>query len=110
MLIIIIVLLTYATYHYSAKRSLMRKCFLFSVTVLFFLACSSNKKVNTNKQGNEKPPFGGLGAFDTQGHRGCRGLMPENTIPAMLYALDLGVTTLEKIGRASCRERVSSPV
>jgi glycerophosphoryl diester phosphodiesterase len=34
-------------------------------------------------------------AFDKQGHRGCRGLMPENTIPAMLHALDLGVTTLE---------------
>ncbi len=34
-------------------------------------------------------------SFDNQGHRGCRGLMPENTIPAMLHALDLGVTTLE---------------
>ncbi len=34
-------------------------------------------------------------SFDKEGHRGCRGLMPENTIPAMLYALDLGVTTLE---------------
>lgn len=34
-------------------------------------------------------------AFDKQGHRGCRGLLPENTIPAMLHALDLGVTTLE---------------
>lgn len=34
-------------------------------------------------------------SFDKQGHRGCRGLMPENTIPAMLHALDLGVTTLE---------------
>ncbi len=33
--------------------------------------------------------------FDKEGHRGCRGLMPENTIPAMLYAMDLGVTTLE---------------
>lgn len=33
--------------------------------------------------------------FDQQGHRGCRALMPENTIPAMLHALDLGVTTLE---------------
>ena len=30
-----------------------------------------------------------------QGHRGCRGLMPENTIPAMLKAIELGVTTLE---------------
>jgi glycerophosphoryl diester phosphodiesterase len=34
-------------------------------------------------------------SFDKQGHRGCRGLMPENTIPAMLHALDLGVRTLE---------------
>jgi len=33
--------------------------------------------------------------FDLQGHRGCRGLMPENTIPAMIKALELGVTTLE---------------
>lgn len=33
--------------------------------------------------------------FDSQGHRGCRGLMPENTIPAMLHALELGVQTLE---------------
>jgi glycerophosphoryl diester phosphodiesterase len=33
--------------------------------------------------------------FDKQGHRGCRGLLPENTIPAMLKAIDLGVTTLE---------------
>lgn len=35
------------------------------------------------------------GAFDKQGHRGCRGLMPENTIPAMIRAIDLGVNTLE---------------
>lgn len=36
-----------------------------------------------------------LPAFDKQGHRGCRGLMPENTIPAFMHALSLGVTTLE---------------
>lgn len=41
------------------------------------------------------PPTGGAGGLDIQGHRGCRGLMPENTIPAMLKAIDLGVTTLE---------------
>ncbi len=34
-------------------------------------------------------------AIDLQGHRGARGLLPENTIPAFLRALDLGVTTLE---------------
>ncbi len=33
--------------------------------------------------------------FDIQGHRGARGLMPENTIPAFLKALELGVNTLE---------------
>ncbi len=33
--------------------------------------------------------------FKIEGHRGCRGLMPENTIPAFQKALDLGVDTLE---------------
>lgn len=33
--------------------------------------------------------------LDIQGHRGCRGLLPENTIPAFLEAVRLGVTTLE---------------
>lgn len=33
--------------------------------------------------------------FDIQGHRGCRGLKPENTIPAFISALDSGVTTIE---------------
>jgi glycerophosphoryl diester phosphodiesterase len=33
--------------------------------------------------------------FDLQGHRGARGLLPENSIPAFLLACDLGVTTLE---------------
>lgn len=36
-----------------------------------------------------------LPKFDVQGHRGCRGLRPENTVPAFLLALDSGVTTLE---------------
>lgn len=33
--------------------------------------------------------------FDTQGHRGARGLAPENTWPAMKAGLDAGVRTLE---------------
>ncbi|NEU07239.1 glycerophosphodiester phosphodiesterase [Flavihumibacter sp. R14] len=36
-----------------------------------------------------------LPAFDSEGHRGARGLMPENTIPAMIKAIDVGVTTIE---------------
>ncbi len=33
--------------------------------------------------------------FDIQGHRGARGLLPENTIAGFLRAVDLGVSTLE---------------
>ncbi len=34
--------------------------------------------------------------FDLEGHRGCRGLRPENTLSAFKFALDeVGVTTLE---------------
>jgi glycerophosphoryl diester phosphodiesterase len=34
-------------------------------------------------------------AFDLQGHRGARGLMPENTLQVFAKALSIGVTTLE---------------
>lgn len=33
--------------------------------------------------------------FDIEGHRGARGLLPENTIPSFLKALELGVDTIE---------------
>lgn len=33
--------------------------------------------------------------MDVQGHRGTRGHLPENTLPAFAKALELGVTTLE---------------
>jgi len=56
------------------------------------MSCSSHKHFQSSP-----PEDGGGGpvSFDKEGHRGCRGLMPENTIPAMIKALDLGVTTLE---------------
>src|SRR4029079_5163145 len=54
-----------------------------SLIILFFFMSFMN-------EGNFQKP-----AFDYEGHRGCRGLMPENTIPAFLKAIDLGVTTLE---------------
>lgn len=34
-------------------------------------------------------------AFDLQGHRGARALLPENTLPSFAKALAIGVTTLE---------------
>lgn len=60
--------------------------------LVFFLSCSTTKKVQEVTTTTEKYV---PGEFDKQGHRGCRGLMPENTIPAMLYALGTPVTTLE---------------
>lgn len=38
---------------------------------------------------------GAAQALDLQGHRGARGLLPENTLPAFAQALAIGVTTLE---------------
>ncbi|MGZ8557478.1 MAG: glycerophosphodiester phosphodiesterase family protein, partial [Chitinophagaceae bacterium] len=64
----------------------------FSLFVLFVtMACTTIKTFPSPPSGNE----GGVGGLDTQGHRGSRGLMPENTFPAMKAALNLGVTTLE---------------
>jgi glycerophosphoryl diester phosphodiesterase len=73
----------------------MKKIFLYSL-ITFLFSCSSNKKMTTNNNDAQKPNSGVSAlSFDKQGHRGCRGLMPENTIPAMVNALNLGVTTLE---------------
>lgn len=34
-------------------------------------------------------------SLDIQGHRGCRGLLPENSVEGFIKAIQLGVTTLE---------------
>src|SRR5258706_6519479 len=39
--------------------------------------------------------FAMAASFDLQGHRGARGLAPENTLPAFARGLAIGVTTLE---------------
>jgi len=65
----------------------MKKQLIICVTILL-AACGAH--VNKSYQ-----PLDGKKAFDKEGHRGCRGLMPENTIPAYLKAIDIGVTTLE---------------
>lgn len=53
---------------------------IISITILLFLMT---------------PLLSNAQKIDIQGHRGARGMMPENTIPAFKYALDQGVTTLE---------------
>ena len=62
------------------------------IVLLIYTSC---KPVKTAPMATPASATVQLPAFDLEGHRGARGLMPENTIPAMLKALELGVTTLE---------------
>ena len=64
----------------------MKQPILLGIVLIALAACSSTKQNSSSVNTNQ---------FDKQGHRGCRGLMPENTIPAMIKAIDLDVTTLE---------------
>lgn len=42
-----------------------------------------------------EPPTVEIHEIEIQGHRGCRGLMPENSIPGFITAAELGAQTLE---------------
>lgn len=57
------------------------KMLSFALSAIVIYACQNNDMLVNN--------------LDIQGHRGCRGLMPENTIPGFIRALESGVTTLE---------------
>lgn len=67
------------------------KKILFNHILAFVIlaACTAPKK--SGEENNEEAKM----EIDIQGHRGARGLLPENSIPAFKKALDLGVTTLE---------------
>lgn len=65
---------------------MMNNCIWIAAAMLIAASCAAQ---NTNKKLLNFP------AFDTEAHRGGRGLRPENTIPAMLNAVNIGVTTLE---------------
>jgi glycerophosphoryl diester phosphodiesterase len=55
----------------------------FRLPLLLFTVASFSSALNAQRP------------FDLQGHRGCPGLMPENSIPGFLKAVELGVTTIE---------------
>lgn len=57
--------------------------------ILLFLLSPA---MSISQDNDSIPP---IDTIDIQGHRGARGLLPENTIPSFLRALELGVTTLE---------------
>lgn len=60
---------------------------LLIAVVIFLVSCSP--RINRSYMPLNKD------SFDKQGHRGCRGLMPENTVPGFIHAINLSVTTLE---------------
>lgn len=62
--------------------------YLFAFGVILLSACGSQ---NTGQAEAEVKSE----LIDIQGHRGCRGLLPENSIAAFEKATELGVTTLE---------------
>src|SRR6478736_9420825 len=70
--------------HLSLGMGLSKDFFKLTAVICLVLGCHLTKKTFVNNT-----------RFDIEGHRGCRGLMPENTIPAMYKAIDLDVTTLE---------------
>ena len=78
------------------------KPLIFLLLPFFLLACGSasqTEQPETMASDAIALSFIGTGNlppnFDAEGHRGTRGLRPENTLPAFETALDLGVTTLE---------------
>ncbi|OAQ39319.1 glycerophosphodiester phosphodiesterase [Pedobacter psychrophilus] len=62
----------------------------YSITFFFLIIITACKSTKPSKQSKMEFP-----KFDIEAHRGGRGLMPENSIPAMLNALAMGVNTLE---------------
>src|SRR3990170_5888378 len=58
------------------------------ILAVFYLlaACTSSRNMSALKD---------FPAFYKEGHRGTRGLMPENTIPSMIKAIEEGANMIE---------------
>ena len=65
---------------------------------LIITSCATNDKQESDANsvpGNSSEQFPSHREFDLQGHRGARGLYPENSIEGFLAAVDLMVNTIE---------------
>ncbi len=79
---------------------------LYLLPFLLTLLCTCGRAPEPEQVAPENDPSM-TKQIDWQGHRGCRGLMPENTIPAFLRALDYpAVKTLELDVVISADDRV----
>jgi glycerophosphoryl diester phosphodiesterase len=68
-----------------------RTTYLMLLTMLTFLGCNSSREFAEMRPKKALQ----LPAFNKEGHRGIRGLLPENTIPSMCRAIDYNVNTVE---------------
>ena len=67
------------------KRSL--EFFVFAITITFLAGCAAETTPQSNMDH--------FPVFYKEGHRGTRGLMPENTIPSMKKAIEDGANIIE---------------
>lgn len=80
----------------NCNKNNLIKSFLLMIVAISFIACTSTKEQKDDQEqvGQEKTIE--FPKFSAESHRGGRGVMPENTIEAMLYSLSLDyITTLE---------------
>lgn len=73
---------------------LLRRAYvIIAATAILAAACSDTSPDPTAEPAGA--PAVDTVSWDVQGHRGARGIRPENTLPAFEIALDVGVSTLE---------------
>lgn len=80
----------------SPPAALLRLLAGLATLLLITASCSDGSTATTSLPSTTTADSSAPDApLDVQGHRGARGLQPENTLPAFEVALDIGVTTLE---------------
>ncbi len=62
------------------------KAIITALSAVFLFSCTATKQASGQK---------GFPKFYKEGHRGTRGLMPENTIPAMIKGIEVGANVIE---------------
>ena len=78
--------------HFAGRSVVSALGLLLAASIVLGACAAESADTSAATSGDGVSPPAG---FDVQGHRGARGLRPENTLPSFETALDLGVTTLE---------------
>ena len=69
--------------------------YVFLLIVLSFQSCNYTHFMKSDREINVEKSNQPAQSFDWQGHRGARGLFPENSIPGFIGALSFPIHTLE---------------